>query len=119
LCASADTAYRPATRLALEVDVARSAVSASGFRSSELTSRAARFAARKTIEAYLSVGATDFFVHSGREDQARVIDFFGNRVLPPSRRARSSIASVAATTAGSAPFRPIPGEQPRETSAGP
>ncbi|MGZ6273802.1 MAG: TIGR03557 family F420-dependent LLM class oxidoreductase [Candidatus Limnocylindrales bacterium] len=48
------------------------------------------------IEAYFQAGVTDVFVHSGQEDQARVIDFFGKRVLPLIRREGTSIAQVAA-----------------------
>ena len=50
----------------------------------------------EAIEEYFKAGVTDVFIHSGQEDQARVIDFFGNRVLPLIRRQGSSIASVAA-----------------------
>jgi F420-dependent hydroxymycolic acid dehydrogenase len=56
----------------------------------------------RAIEAYFDAGVTDVFIHSGQEDQARVIDFFGNRVLPLIRRDGSSIARVvpqSATTA--------------------
>ncbi len=54
----------------------------------------------RAIEAYFESGVTDVFVHSGQEDQARVIDFFGNRVLPLIRRDGSPITRLAAPTAG-------------------
>jgi coenzyme F420-dependent glucose-6-phosphate dehydrogenase len=54
----------------------------------------------RAIEDYFKAGVTDVFIHSGQEDQARVIDFFGNRVLPLIRREGSSITSVAATPGG-------------------
>jgi TAT-translocated FGD2 family F420-dependent dehydrogenase len=34
------------------------------------------------VERYFAAGVTDVFIHSGQEDQARVIDFFGREVLP-------------------------------------
>jgi alkanesulfonate monooxygenase SsuD/methylene tetrahydromethanopterin reductase-like flavin-dependent oxidoreductase (luciferase family) len=40
----------------------------------------------RAIERYYEAGVTDVFVHSGQEDQARVIDFFGAKVLPLLRR---------------------------------
>jgi len=52
----------------------------------------------KAIEAYFEAGVTDVFVHSGQEDQARVIDFFGNRVLPVIRRRPRSSRSPAWST---------------------
>ena len=36
----------------------------------------------RAIEEYFEAGVTDVFVHPAQDDQARVIDFFGKRVLP-------------------------------------
>jgi len=40
----------------------------------------------QAIEEYFKAGVTDVMIHSGQDDQERVIEFFGKQVLPLVRR---------------------------------
>jgi TAT-translocated FGD2 family F420-dependent dehydrogenase len=44
----------------------------------------------EALERLRDAGATDVYIHSGQRDQRRVIDFYGNHVLPRLRRQRQA-----------------------------